>query len=45
MMFHKKTSRNKKPSVTIVLYVYKSIWTPVIGEELVVAIENDNKHD
>lgn len=37
--------RHEKESVLRGHHVYKHIWTPQIGEELVTEIEEDNYHD
>lgn len=37
--------RYEKASVLRVHHVYKSVWTPVIGEELVVTLEDGNEQD
>ena len=35
----------EKMSVIRGHHIYKSIWTPIIGEELVLEAQDDNKHD
>ena len=35
----------KKESVVRGHHIYKTVWTPVIGEELPVEREEDNQHD
>ena len=35
----------EKTSVIRGHHIYKSIWTPIIGEELVLEAQDDNEHD
>ena len=35
----------EKTSVVRGHHIYKSIWTPIIGEELVLKAQDDNEHD
>ena len=35
----------EKTSVIRGQHIYKSIWTPIIGEELVLEAQDDNEHD
>ena len=39
------SKKYEKVSVAPGQHVYKSVWTPVIGEELQVKLEEDNEQD
>ena len=42
---HMASDKYEKASVVKGHHVYKSIWTPVIGQELQFKPEDDNEHD